>query len=201
MCRSRMGGGNARGLALRHSFGSALVLACSGCSFIFVSGPPSNVEKLPPSEPVECTTSVAAPVLDLLGTGVEVVRTGLAIGARDGDYRDAPISRSSDIALGAALTVLLAASTIYGFDETSTCDDAKARHRKARRQLESRPLRRGRRQPNPPPREPAETLPAAPTSPVPVAPTAPPPAPAAPATPAREAPPNTPPPAAAFPSE
>ncbi|MBX3186511.1 MAG: hypothetical protein KF819_05830 [Labilithrix sp.] len=105
----------------------------SGCSFLFVKGPPINAEKLPPSKPVECTTSRAAPVVDAAVTAFQVVRTVYAIKASDTDYWNVPISRGADIGLGVGLTTLFGASMIYGLTTTSECIDAKERHARRRR--------------------------------------------------------------------
>lgn len=120
----------------------------SGCSFLFVKGPPDNVEKLPASAPITCTTNELAPVVDLLVTGFEVVRTIYAVKQSDRDYRNFPLSRNADIAFGAALSTTFGVSAIYGFNQTSACDDAKsaAKARRKRESVFSEPT------PSPPPR-------------------------------------------------
>jgi hypothetical protein len=120
----------------------ALALACPGCSFIFVSGPPANVEKLSPTKPIRCTTSRAAPALDAVITGFEVVRTLIALGASDATYANAPISRTADIGLGLALSGLFAVSMGYGFATTSDCANAEAWQYRARQEESSSPSTR-----------------------------------------------------------
>jgi hypothetical protein len=73
-----------------------LALGCSSCSYIFVSGKPANVEALPPSEPVECTTSKAAPVLDTVFGALEVARTGYALSLHDSDYSGQQLTRGAE---------------------------------------------------------------------------------------------------------
>lgn len=92
------------------------VLACAstGCSLLFVKPPSSDGAK-------QCTRSKLAPVLDALAGSAEVVRTGVAIAAEDSEYQDAPISRSTDIALGVGFTALFVGSAIYGAVNTSEC--------------------------------------------------------------------------------
>jgi hypothetical protein len=102
-----------------------VLLSTIGCSFVFVESPPSDVRKLPPSEPVSCTTSKAAPLIDLAVAGFQAVRTGLAVSQKDSDYKDFPISRKADIGIGATMTTAFAASMLYGFLTTSACTDAK----------------------------------------------------------------------------
>lgn len=109
----------------------------SGCSFLFVTSPPANVEKLPLSEPVECTTSDAAPLIDAAIAGLQVLRTAYALSASDSDYSGAPISREADAAFGVALTGVFTVAAAYGFSTTGECSDAKAdRARRRRRQRE-----------------------------------------------------------------
>jgi hypothetical protein len=108
------------------------IFSC-GCSLLFVTSPPKHVEKLPPSEPVECTTNKLAPVIDTLVTGFQVYRTIYAAQASNGDYAGLPISRSTDIVLGSSLTALFLVSAAYGYKTTDQCIDAKAAHAAYRR--------------------------------------------------------------------
>jgi hypothetical protein len=102
-------------------------LLLQGCSFIFVDTPPARYAEAPPSpsEPIKCTSSVAAPVVDTVLGAFEVVRTGFALSASDSTYTNYPISRSADIGFGMAFASLFAASAIYGYINTSRCDDLK----------------------------------------------------------------------------
>jgi len=59
--------------------------------------------------------------VDTLITGLEAVRTGLAVSADDSAYRNSPIDRKTDIGLGVGLGALFLASSIYGFYETGQC--------------------------------------------------------------------------------
>jgi hypothetical protein len=103
-----------------------LGLASSGCSFIFVTPPPAHAEQA--SQPyADCSTSRAAPVIDGIIAGYQVVRTIYATQAPDSSYQGAPISRGADIGLGLGFAGLFLASTIYGTMETSECRDFKAR--------------------------------------------------------------------------
>jgi hypothetical protein len=105
-------------------WGAALGLG--GCSFIFVDAPPPRrAERVAPHSAVKCTTSKAAPVVDTIITGLEVVRTAVAAGASEGDYNGAPISRGADIGFGLGFTALFGASAIYGFVVTGNCKDQK----------------------------------------------------------------------------
>jgi len=176
-----------------------LGLASTGCSFIFVTPPPAHAEQA--SQPsADCSTSRAAPIVDGIVTGYQVVRTLYATQAPDDTYQGAPISRGADIGLGLSFTALFLASTIYGAVNTSECRDFKARtdeqeRRKEREQLESV---RARRRSAPPEPE------AAPAVDEPLTPAPPAGAPAAPASAApgptpSAAPPSAPPTAAPSP--
>lgn len=111
----------------------ALGLANSGCSFMFVTPPPALADQ--PSEPhADCSTSRAAPVIDGIIAGYQVIRTVYATQAPDSTYQGkAPLSRGTDIALGAGFAGLFLASTIYGAVYTSQCQAYKARSEEADR--------------------------------------------------------------------
>jgi len=107
----------------------AISMAASGCSFLFTTSPPATPERLPPGVPVPvtCTTSRAAPIIDTVIGGLEVIRTGIALNNSESDYHDQPISRGADIGFGVALSALFVTSAIYGFGVTGRCDEAKER--------------------------------------------------------------------------
>jgi hypothetical protein len=99
----------------------ALALASSGCSFCFVTPPPAQYKQAVARPEADCSTSVAAPVIDGVIAGYQVFRTGYALQASDRDYNDVPISRGADIAIGLGMTALFLASTIYGGVNVSAC--------------------------------------------------------------------------------
>lgn len=139
----------------------ALVLCSSGCSLMFVTGPPAHVERLPPRAPVECTTSKLAPAIDVGLVALESARVVYAITAPDSAYRNFPISRLADVAIGSALAVLALGSAAYGFDTASDCEDAQTLQRMRAARAASQPSR---------PAPPAASAPArtgAPVSPAP----------------------------------
>lgn len=137
----------------------------SGCSMLFVESTPPNASKLPRSEPLECTTSQVAPTVDLVMTGLQVLRTAYAASQSDGAYRSVPISRGADIGLGIGLTAAYGASMIYGYSETRDCRQAKDARARRRRREEQRKKREApaaapafsepRWKWTPPPRQPA----------------------------------------------
>ena len=109
-------------------------LSCA-CSFIFVSGPPARAETHEPRvrpEPVDCTSSKAAPIIDTVIAGYQAFRTGYALQADDSDYVDVPIKREADIGIGAGLTALFTAAAVYGYVVTGKCSDAKETYARQR---------------------------------------------------------------------
>ena len=138
---------------------AALMVCLPGCSFLFVSPPPSNAGyagSVRSIEPVKCTTSKAAPVVDTVIAGLEGIRTGLALGAKDSAYQDAPISRGADIGLGVGLFALFAASAAYGYVVTGNCLDANGgAHSAAPRHYREDPADADPDSPSPPAKPPA----------------------------------------------
>jgi hypothetical protein len=96
-----------------------LGLASSGCSILFTRRAPAGAAD--GDEPPECTSSVAAPVLDTAMTAVQVARVFYAAQATDYDYRGFPIDRRADLGIGVGLMALFGVSAAYGFATTSTC--------------------------------------------------------------------------------
>lgn len=92
-----------------------LVLATSGCSFVFVT------PAAPPSKR-ECTSSRLAPVLDTVFAGYEAVRTGYAIFRPNDVYEELGVPREADIAVGAGLTAAFVGSAVYGYVKTAECE-------------------------------------------------------------------------------
>ena len=99
----------------------------SGCSFVFVSGPPANHEQLPY---VACTESRVAPVLDTIFAVLQTLNFIYAASISDETWAenyngDPPISRSTSIPLYAVGALLGAGGAYYGYSRTSACRDAK----------------------------------------------------------------------------
>jgi len=103
-----------------------LCLSLSGCSFLFVSGPPDNHRELPK---FDCTKGRGWPVTDtVMGT---IYALDLALSASGGLEEGTPpekrLSAGANAAListFAGLTALSAASAYYGFTRTSSCREA-----------------------------------------------------------------------------
>jgi hypothetical protein len=100
---------------------AALLGQTTGCSILFVKGPPPEGMRGPN---FHCTESNVAPLIDMMIASWQTVRIALALSASDADYRNSQLSRSDDVALGASLLALFAASSIIGFHQTSSCREA-----------------------------------------------------------------------------
>jgi hypothetical protein len=95
----------------------------SGCSFLFMPRPPP--ESRFGVDVRTCTTNQAAPVVDTLMVGLQFVRIGIAAGASEQDYRQAPLPREADIAIGASLLALFATSALVGYTHVKACKEAR----------------------------------------------------------------------------
>lgn len=105
-----------------------LAISVTGCSFAFVSGPPSNHRELPA---FDCSESRVVPILDTIWTGLQALNLITAAVSSDKTWNDTfngnpPLSRQSAIPLYAVLAGLGAAGMYYGYSRTGACRDAKA---------------------------------------------------------------------------
>ncbi len=152
---------------------TALAISITGCSFVFVDGPPKNHSQRPS---FDCSSSHAVPVLDAVFAALEIANFALAAYDTDQDWNDtyknqAPFSRKTGLAIYGVLAALGASGSYYGFDRTTACREAKA-------ELAARQAR-----------QPAPVVPGWPPPPLaPVAPVAPPPPETPPPAPAPETP-------------
>jgi len=99
----------------------------SGCSFVFVSGPPAHHEQLPY---FSCTESRVAPVLDTIFAVLQGLNVIYAASISDESWAenyngDPPISRSASIPLYAVGALLGVGGAYYGYSRTAACRDAK----------------------------------------------------------------------------
>jgi type IV secretory pathway VirB10-like protein len=156
---------------------AALVLH-SGCSFLFVKGPPANHAEV---ASFDCSDSNAWPVVDLLWAGLNGLGAASAAGDQEIENRDQVVG------VGVAWLVVSGISAIYGFNKVSQCNDAK---RKRNQQYESYRMAAPAPMPAPaaPVGAPAPGTAAPAAAPSPAAAPAPAPAPAPPAAPASAAP-------------
>ena len=128
-----------RGLSVLLSLSIGLGGA-SGCSILFTKGPPTRVE---PHEPIRCTKSYAAPVVDGLITVLHVARTLYAVSLTDRDYQGMQLTREADIAFGVGLSGLFLISTAVGSSRVGGCNELLEkveRRPEARRPRPARPF-------------------------------------------------------------
>lgn len=98
---------------------SAMILTVSlhsGCSFLFVKGPPANHAEV---ASFECSESNAWPVVDMIWAGLN----GLGAASAAGD--DENPDQGQIVTVGVSWLVVSGISAIYGFSKVSACSDAK----------------------------------------------------------------------------
>jgi hypothetical protein len=98
---------------------TALAISASGCSLLFVNGPPQNHRT---SSFFGCTSSNTIPIVDT-AFAVGAVLGAASVGS-DG-YSTSGTRTTGAITYGAA-AALLAGSAVYGFSKTSACREAQA---------------------------------------------------------------------------
>jgi len=116
----------ARGLALLLCWGLAATTS-SGCSFVFVDGPPTNARKM---QAFTCTNSNALPVVDAVIAGLAALSVVGAL--TDGSHETYDASTQtykqspdySTAAVAGAWAALFAASAFVGHSRVSECRDA-----------------------------------------------------------------------------
>lgn len=92
------------------------VLLQSGCSFMFVKGPPAkHAEKAS----FECSESNAVPVIDAIWAALN------GLGAASAANDDQLMNRDQVVKVGLTWLAVSGISAIYGFSKVSRCKDAK----------------------------------------------------------------------------
>lgn len=106
------------------SWGSRALLACvalsfaPGCSYLLVSGPPAEHERM---AYFDCTTSRAAPIVDAL-FATSYAATAVTAFTVSRDTRN---DAKALAATSAAIAIFEAASAATGFSRTAKCEQAK----------------------------------------------------------------------------
>src|SRR4051794_12419013 len=109
---------------------SAALLAClaassSGCSLLFTTKAPSPV--LLPEHPIDCTDSVAAPVLDTIcaayfaANGIYLATLPDCANAGIGQSCFSSSAKTGGILLSVGLLALCAGSAVSGYSSTAQC--------------------------------------------------------------------------------
>jgi hypothetical protein len=97
-----------------------MLLSC-GCSWIFVERAPANHQQM---AAFDCTRSVAAPVLDAIWGGLNLVG-GLSAARGSDSSWNGPADRGTTMVVGLGWAAMSAASAAYGFVHTNACRQAK----------------------------------------------------------------------------
>jgi hypothetical protein len=92
-----------------------------GCSPTFMTPPPSGGAAGVARPNVDCTTSYAWPVVDTVLAAYQLGGVAYAATLEDSRYDGYPISRQTDMAIGASLGAVFVASATYGYIVASRC--------------------------------------------------------------------------------
>jgi hypothetical protein len=92
----------------------------TSCSLTFVT-PPPPVRPGVPRPHVDCTTSHLWPIVDTALAVYEVAGVAYVSTLEESRFRDYPISKQGDLALGTALAVAFAGSAVYGYVSAARC--------------------------------------------------------------------------------
>ena len=97
-----------------------VLLSVSGCSWILVNPPPSP----PVPHDVQCTTSRAPQILDLVFAGLTAADAVAYAGVRYSTEKN--LTRDTTVVLGASLVAIAMhlMSNVYGSDNTEACREA-----------------------------------------------------------------------------
>ena len=98
-----------------------LCWACSGCSLVFMTPPPSAPAPGFARPHVDCTTSNAAPIIDTAVAVYQLAAVAYVSTLDDARFAHYPISRQTDMALGGAWAAGFAGSAVYGYLSAARC--------------------------------------------------------------------------------
>ena len=99
----------------------AMSMLVAGCSPTFMTPPPPGSAAGVARPSVDCTTSYAWPVVDTVLGAYQLGGVVYAATLDDSRYDGYPISRKADMAIGASLAAVFAASATYGYITASRC--------------------------------------------------------------------------------
>lgn len=92
----------------------------SGCSLTFMTPPPVSMPGRARPH-VDCTTSYLAPVLDSAAAAYQLAGVAYVSTLDEARFREYPISKQADMAIGGALAAAFVGSAIYGYVSASRC--------------------------------------------------------------------------------
>ncbi|MDF3066507.1 MAG: hypothetical protein K0R38_2108 [Polyangiaceae bacterium] len=97
-----------------------LAALSSGCSLTFVTPPPAVRPGV--SRPqVDCTTSYLWPIVDTALFAYEAAGVAYVSTLDESRFRNYPISKQADMAVGAAFAAAFAGSAVYGYVAAAGC--------------------------------------------------------------------------------
>ncbi len=114
------------GRALLVATATFLGLATAGCSLVFSHGPDVAPSKMTADTPVQCSGSMAPPVVDTALVGTHLI-SGLWASSQQEQKFGGSTVRTAVIAADFGLATLHLVSAVYGYYNASSCRDAKAR--------------------------------------------------------------------------
>lgn len=97
-----------------------LAALCASCSVTFVTPPPPVTPGLARPH-VDCTTSYLWPIVDSALTAYELAGVAYVSTLDESRFRNYPISKQGDMAVGAAFAAAFAGSAIYGYVSAARC--------------------------------------------------------------------------------
>lgn len=122
----------------------ASAMFATSCSFLFVSGPPPHDQRI---GRFDCTTTMAAPVVDGVLAALQVLGLVWAASKSDAEVREAAgIPRDNAIGVSISWAILYTASAVHGASRVSDCRDALGTDEPPRPQHRTRREMQNRRQ-------------------------------------------------------
>jgi hypothetical protein len=107
----------------------SLGLAGSGCSAIFTRGPEVRLDQMTADTPVDCSSSVAPPILDIALIGTHFAGGIFSLAQPDEVFGGSSDARTAVIIADFGLAALHLASAIYGYSTLASCREAEAQLR------------------------------------------------------------------------
>jgi hypothetical protein len=88
---------------------------------VFLTAPPAQPAPGFARPHVDCTTSYLLPILDSAAAAYQLAGVAYVSTLDDARFRNYPISRQADMALGAAFAAAFAGSAVYGYVLAARC--------------------------------------------------------------------------------
>lgn len=95
--------------------------ASGGCSALWLTPPPSGPAPSEARPHVDCTTSYLWPIVDSALATYQLAGVAYVATLDDSRFRNYPISRRTDMALGAGFAAAFVGSAVYGYVSLARC--------------------------------------------------------------------------------